>query len=602
MINFNRKLVPEFAKGYKHTKRAIRYAQYVKEGKISASLSVRLACDKFLYELEQEKNNPDFEFYFDKVEAEKVCCFLESLQHVKGKWVAQPLEQRFLKLEPWQEFIAVNIFAWKKCKNGLRRYREAYIEVPRKNGKSFFSAGFGLYMFCIDREPGAEVYCSATSLKQAEKVFIPASMMTKKNKALQKKYGVKIYKRSMELPDGSVFEPIISKPKDGASPHCSIIDEYHEHPDDRLYQSQATGMGGRSQPLMIVITTAGFDIQSPCKIKHDEAFKNQELLYEQQDQTLFTIIYSIDKDDDPFTLEALKKANPNYGVSVDEDFCLSNLKKAINNLSMRADYLTKYLDVWVSASSTYFDILAWQSLADTNLDINDFKDCECFIAVDMAARYDLTVIFLCFIRKEPDSLKHLYVFQETYLPSETLNDTEQLNYKRYQTLRKYPNKNCKSGYIITETDGAEIDSEFIYTEIESLIQKYNNIQEIIFDPWQARPIITKLQKKHPSIPIVEMAMNVKNLSPGMKETTGAIQSKRIHHDGNPMLAWNMQNVTAHVDANDNVFPRKENPNYKIDGAVTLIMCANRTENYDPKPNISAIIMRGGGMRTFNDDV
>lgn len=592
--------IPVFARGYAHFKSAVKYAKDVCAGKIVVSESPLLACQKFLSDLEKSKDK-SFPFYFDKVEAERVCCFAETLQHVKGKWASAHIESRFFKAEPWQLFILCCVFGWKKRSNGKRRYSEVYIEVPRKNGKSFLSAAIGLYMFLCDHESGAEVYCGATSFDQALHVFNPASQMIERNTALKKKYRIRVMKRSMSLPDGSVFMPIIAKPKDGASPHCSILDEYHEHPTDALYQSQITGIGARDQPIILIITTAGKDIQSPCHEQHDRVLKNQQTKDgELVDEGLFGIIYSIDKDDDPYKIESLIKANPNYGVSVDRDFLERQMTNAIKYVNLRSDYLTKHLDVWVSQKSAYFDILAWQELGNEDLDIRDFEtECDCFIAVDMSARFDLTVITTTFVRREKDGLKHLYVFQDSYLPEETVEDVSNPNYKRYQTMMRMDNRNTLSGKLLTITPGAEIDSDFIYAEIEEKIRRYNRLQEVIFDPWESRPIISKLSKNFPKLTILEMQQNTKNLSAGMKEVTGAIMSRRIHHDGNGILTWNMQNVESKTDNNGNEFPTNSNPKInKKDGAVTLIMTANRTENYEPKTSSSELILRGGGFRFF----
>lgn len=601
MTNFRFKpsQIPKFAKGYKHFKGALKYAKDVVSGKIIVSISPRLACSQFIKELELSENDKDYPFYFDKVEAERICCFAETQQHVKGKWASASLDKRYFVTEPWQKFILCLIFGWKKKSDGKRRYREVYIEVPRKNGKSFFASVIGLYMFLCDHEAGAEVYCGATSLSQAKKVFNPARRMLMLNKALRYKYNVEVKQLSLNLSDDSIFEPIVSKPQDGASPHCSILDEYHEHPDDSLYESQSTGQGARDQPLILAITTAGKDISSACHELHERVLKNQELPLDQQEQSLFGIIYSIDKDDDPFCIESLKKANPNYGISVNESFFEEVLSKAIKNVSFRNDYLTKHLDVWVAQKNAYFDILLWNKQGNSNLNIKDFIDCDCFLAIDMSAKFDLTVITTGFLRKESDGLKHLYVFQDTYLPEDTIEDTNNPNYKKYQKFANMTNKNTESGKLLTVIDGAEIDLDYIENEICSKIERYENIQEVIFDPWQARPIINRLAKRFPKLTIVEMNQTAKNLSPGMKEITGAMLSARIHHDNNAILTWNMQNVESKTDNNGNEFPTNKNPKLnKKDGAVTLIMVGSRVENYEPKVSLSKEIVNGRGFRVF----
>lgn len=588
--------VPVYAKGFRNYKSALNYATDVIAWKITVCKNVYLVCKQFIDELSREQDK-DFPFYFDKISAERICAFASTQQHVKGKWASKPLKDRYVKLEPWQQFLFCCVFGWKKKSTKKRRYKEAYVEVPRKNGKSFISAVIGNYMFLCDGEAGAEVFCMATSLHQADEVFKPAKLMLTRNEKLMSKYRVDVKTRKMELNDGSKFEPIVAKPKDGTSPHCAIIDEYHEHKTDALYQSQMTGLGGRDQPLVLVITTAGKDITSPCHELHDRVINEIKLPWDMQDHSLFGLIYSIDEEDDPYTIESLQKANPNYGVSVNDDYLSRQLDTAKKYVALRSDYLTKNLNVWVAQSYAYFDMLTWGELAKPELDINDFKNDIGFLAVDMSAKFDLTVITVCFVRKEADDQKHLYVFQNTYLPEFTVYDTDNPNYRKYQVMLGTDNKNTTSGKLLTVVPGAETDTDYIYAEICILLNKYNNIRECIFDPWQAVSLMVRLKKDRPRMSVVEMGQTAKNLSPGMKEITGAMLNKRIHHDGNEILAWNMQNVESKTDKNGNEFPQNSNPKVnKKDGAVTLIMCASRISMFDPKPRIADMIKSGGGVR------
>lgn len=594
MTNFKTRLknseIPLYAKGFSHFKKAVKYAKDVVSGKIPASESPRLECERFLNELilSEEKEYP---YYFDKVAGEKICCFMETLQHVKGKWARGEEQNRYLKLEPWQCFICVNIFGWKKKADGLRRYVLVYLELPRKQGKSFFSAGFGLYMFAVDGEAGAEVYCGATSLDQAMHVFKPACLMVEKNPFFKKKYKVTVKKEFMELPDGSIFKPIIGTAKDGSSPHCAILDEVHEHPNDELYQSQITGLGSRDQPLVILITTAGKDIESFCKEQHDYVFKNQQVPIKEQDLTTFGMIYSIDKDDDPYTLESLIKANPNYGVSLKEDYLKRQLAIAKRSPKDRADFLTKNLNVWLNAKQAFFDMTQWNDCRDETLDIEDFINDDLFIAFDMSAKYDLTTITLTFVRRI-NGYKHSFVFIYTYLPTDTIEDISNFNYKLYQKYVQIQSKNCPYGTLITPIAGSEIDTDYLYEELVMIINKFKKIKEIVYDPWRTPSVMNRLAKNYAFLRdrIIEMTQNTKNLNAGMKEMQSAIISKRLHHDGNPILAWCVSNVISKEDNKGNDFPTKANKNAKIDGAVCEIMAQNRIELYNPVKTLTERIL------------
>lgn len=588
--------VPLFAKGFTHYKRAVSYAKKVVDKKIDVCLSVRLECARFLKELELEKDK-DYPYYFDKIAGEKNCAFLETLPHVKGKWVRNAVN--VLHLEDWQCFICVNVFGWKKKKDKLRRYILAYLELPRKQGKSFFVSGWGLYMFCIDGEAGAEVYCGATSLDQAEHVFKPARIMVEKNKVLKNKYHINVKKEFMELPDGSIFKPIISDAKDGSSPHCAILDEVHQHPNDELFQAQITGMGARDQPLAILTTTAGKDIESFCKQEHDYVLKNQQLDLSVQDLTTFGIIYSIDEDDDPLTVESLKKANPNYNISVSEDYLLRQLDIAKRSPKDRADFLTKHLNVWINAKSAFFDVMAWQEQADRTLNINDFVNDDLFVAVDLASKYDFTVIVLGFLRVI-DGKKHLFMFMNTYLPTETIEDSTKINYKLYQRFNNTENPNCENNRLLNGIIGAEVDHDYIYDELEKIVKKFKKLKEIVYDPWHTPSIMTKLTKNYPTLrdKVIEMQQSTKNLNMGMKELQGSLLNKRVHHDGNEILTWNIGNVISKEDNKGNDFPCKANVNQKIDGAVCAIMISNRVAVYTPRQSMAERILHGVGIGTI----
>jgi phage terminase large subunit-like protein len=269
-----------------HVDAALRYCRDIIRGDIPACKLTQLACRRHLDDLERAKGNTrdraansDFPFYFDPEQAERVCKFGEQLPHVKGKWARRdplnPTANR-LRFVPFQSFALVSIFGWLRCGTartlasgrvvGVRRFTEADIWMPRKNAKSTLAAVIGHWMFAKDDEPGAEVYCGAGSKKQAWEVFGPARQMCIAEPRLQKQLGIEVNAQSLiRNSDGSLakFEPVIGKPGDGASPHCAIIDEYHEHKTSDQFDTFQTGMGAREQSLILVISTAGQSVQSP---------------------------------------------------------------------------------------------------------------------------------------------------------------------------------------------------------------------------------------------------------------------------------------------------------------------------------------------------
>lgn len=349
---------------YPNVNDANRYARDVVAGKILACRYVKLACQRHLNDLERAKDQR-WPYRFDRDKAERFCRFSQKMPHTSGEWARKKLR---LTLEDWQKFCFCVSFGWVRKSDGLRRFQEIYIEVPRKNGKSLIAASVGIYMFCADDEHGAEVYCGATTEKQAFKVFEPARQMVQKLPALRKRFSIKPWAKKMTRPDGSVFAPIVGDPGDGDSPSCAIIDEYHEHATDALYTTMTTGQGAREQPLTLIITTAGYDIASPCYDKRSQVVEILEgIRTDGANETIFGIIYTLDKDDDWTTEEAIRKANPNLGVSLKPEFLRAKQELAKTTPSQTNKILTKHFNLWVSSKAAFYNMQRWQEAADPSL-------------------------------------------------------------------------------------------------------------------------------------------------------------------------------------------------------------------------------------------
>ena len=298
---------------YPHVEAAMGYVDGVLSGRISSCRFIKLACQRHLDDLKKAEE-PDYPFYFDPAKAERVCRFVEMMIHTKGKWQRQPLI-----LEPWQLFSIVVPWGWMRRSNHKRRFTEIYEEEPRKNAKSTKLAALGNYMLTADGEPGAEVYCGATSEKQAWEVFKPARLMALWNDEYRDAFSIHVGAKNLAILDGgSKFEPVIGNPGDGSSPSYAIIDEYHEHKTPDQYDTMKTGMGAREQPMLHIITTAGTDISGPCYAKRQEAIKVLEGVLE--NDALFVLIYALDESDDWKDFAVWAKTNPNLGVSIFEDY------------------------------------------------------------------------------------------------------------------------------------------------------------------------------------------------------------------------------------------------------------------------------------------
>ena len=541
-----------------HAAAAIAYAEGVKDGSILACKWARLACARFLRDLRRAKR-PSFAYSFDQAKAERVCRFIELLPHVKGKW-ARPdpstHQPQTIKLEPWQCFILCNIFGWIRRATGLRRFRSASVYVPRKNAKSTLAAAIGWWMLAKDDEPGAEVYSGATTEHQAWEVFGPALQMAKAVPAMPKGLGVTVNAGSLiKESDNSRFLPIIGKPGDGASPHCAIVDEYHEHPTSDLYDTMQTGMGAREQPLILVISTAGSDLKGPCREdwKTCEAILNGTI----KDETHFGIIYTLDEGDDWTTETALRKANPNFDVSVSGDFLRDQLSKAKRDPRSQGTFKTKHLNQWVTAKYGYFNVQRWHELENKNLKREDFAGQPCILAGDFGNKRDLTDLVMLFPRGDGK----FAVFCNHYIPRDTVDEPQHQHYQAWER-----------GKWLTVTEGSVMDPDRIYDDAEQIL-KIHGVIEMPIDPNRAWGMVPEFQRR--SLPVVEYRLTVLMMSEPMKFLDALMQSGRIEHNGDPVLAWAIGNVTAKEDVKGNVYPNKEGEENKIDPAVALIMAVGR---------------------------
>jgi phage terminase large subunit-like protein len=543
---------------------AEKYARQVATGELPASKWARLACKRHLDDLAKSTavNALDAELWkyeFSVEKAERACRFIELLPHTKGKWASQA---ELMVLQPWQVFIVWVIFGWIKKTTQTRRFSLVYLEVSRKNGKSQLAAAIGLYLLAADGEFGAEVYSGATTEKQAFEVFRPASQMMERSPELAQALGVTVASKKLSVQaDGSRFEPVVREPGDGASPHGAIVDEYHEHDADVLFDTFRTGMGAREQPLALVITTAGTNMAGPCKALQGDVCKVLEGSLDRDE--VFGIIYTIDAGDAWTSEAALKKANPNIDVSVSLEFLLTEQRAAIANARKQGVFQTKHLCVWVGANMAYFNLQRWKELGDPALKAESFAGSTCVAAVDLSSKKDFTARVIGF-KKVIAGKEHYFVFVRLYLPEAEAQLPEKQHYQDW----------AKNGHI-TVTTGNTIDMELVEREtIEDC--KTFKARELAHDPWNADQLVQAVEVATKTA-AVKMLQTAAMLSAPMKELDALITDGRIHHDGNPTMAWMMGNVTAHEDANENVFPRKEpgREENKIDGAVALIMVVGR---------------------------
>lgn len=549
-----------------YTDTAYKYCNDVVSGVIPACQLVRSACQRHLSDLERK----DFPYRFDKEKAEKRCRFSEKFVHVKGKWTGQPIV-----LSPHQVFIQACIWGWVHKKTGMRRFNIAYIEEPRKNGKSLDAATTGLYMLVADGEAGAEVYSGASTEKQALEVFRPAWLMAQKKPAFRDHFSISLSGTPKNptsiyrVNDMSRFELLVGNPGDGASPHCAIIDEYHEHRTSDQYDTMETGMGSREQPLMLVITTAGIDTSSPCYAMHLRAANVLNGTIE--DEAFFAIIFTIDPEADWKDFNVWKAANPNYGISINEEYLKRKYTETLNNAEKQNINLCKHLNIWTNAGIAWMNMVKWNACIDTTLRMEDFIGQPCWVGLDLASKVDICAVTMLF-----KADRGYVVFGKYYLPSERVDEAGNEHYVKWS----------KEGYI-TVTEGARTDFKIIEEDLKQINRSYPII-ELAFDPRESGYLIANIMEWMRPEKCVEITQGPALMSQPMKELEALVHAQGIWSDGNPVLTWMVGNVVKKQGRAGGpvkyYYPTKEKDESKIDGAVALIMAISRAMMGDGIPS------------------
>lgn len=543
--------------------RAKRYAQRVISGKEVAGKPEIWACERFCRDLARQ-GDPDFPYVIDERKGNRECYFLELLPHIKGEW-AKPIyvDGRFtyakIALEDWQVFIEFQLFAWVHRETGLRRFQRSYEEIARKNAKSTRGAGRMLYMLTADGEPGSHCYSAATTGDQAREVFDVARNMAMREPEFLKRFGVDVGKHDITVPGtASSFKPLNAEGStlDGLNVHGGLVDEVHAHKRRDLWDVLDTATGARSQALLSAITTAGANRAGICYELRDYTLKVLQGVV--VDETWFGIIFTIDEGDDWRDPLVWRKANPNLGISVKQEVLEAACRKAIAMPSAQANFLTKHLNVWVSSDSAWMDMEAWDRCADRSLTLDKVKHLPCWIPLDLASKVDVAAAPRLFYDKDQD---RYFLISRFYLPERAIAVGRNSQYDGWR----------RSRHLIV-TPGEVIDFDQIEDDLRADVCTLE-VQELPFDPWQATQLAGHLLEE--GAPMVEYRQTVQNMSEPMKSFEALVLQGKLVHDGNPMMTWMVSNVVCHRDAKDNIYPRKEREENKIDGPVAVIMGLGR---------------------------
>jgi len=573
--------------------RTERYAHQVLAGEVVAGKWIKAACRRFLDDLEAQAT--DWPYRFDPLLVERICSFAELMPHVEGEW-AKPVyvdgvaRVQRIRLEDWQVFFLANLFGWVNKATGLRRFRRFYEEVARKNAKTAIGAIICNYLTFADGEPGAQVYSFATKKDQAKIVWSTAKAMVQREPEFAHLGAAYNTLAIFSLTSNSTFKPLARDhgSLDGLNTHGFLADEVHAQKERGLWDVMDSSTGARSQAMGGGITTAGSDRAGicyelrayVCKILNGVLHRHGGLGFKIEgdsvvDDTWFGLIYTIDDDDDPFDEACWPKANPNLNVSVKLDDMRAQAAKAMVMASATNEFLTKRLNVWVNADTAWMDMRAWNACADRDLDPAQFEGQECWAALDLASRSDIAAKAKLF-RREINGVWHYYLFVTSYLNEEAVEASSNSQYKGW----------ARAGHLVV-TEGNTTDFGKIREDLREDAKAFRLV-EVPYDPYQATQLAQEMVAE--GLPMVELRQTVQYLSEPMKELEALALSGRLHHTGCPVLEWMVANVVCHRDAKDNIYPRKERYENKIDGVVAAIMALARcmVGSKVPKPGFAEV--------------
>ena len=520
-------------KGYYH------YVEDVLNGKIVVGELIKLACQRFKDDLQRE------DIYFNESVVDKAINFIGTLKHFMGK-----SSGKHFKLENWQQFIIANIVGWYWKDGNTRRFTSSYIEVSRKNGKTALAAALCLYYLIADGEDGAEVDLAANSKEQAEIAFEFCSSFSKQLDP-KGKY-LKPYRDNVQFALNNsklkVFAADDSK-LDGFNASFGLIDEYHAAKNSKVRDVIKSSMGMRNNPHLCTITTAGFDKTLPCYKLRSTSIEILNKL--KTDDSMFIAIYSLDDKDDWTDKDNWVKCTPNLNITVTSKYIKEQVQSAINNPSEEVGVKTKTLNLWCDVADVWLPE-SYIVKASKDIHLENFRDCECYIGVDLSATSDLTAVSYL-IEKD-----NIYYFKtDYYLPESALVDKpDRETYKLW-----------KQQGLITITTGNVTDYDYITNDIVAA-SNILNIQKIGYDKWNATQ--WAIHATEIGLPLEEYPQTMGNFNRPTKELERLILSGNTVIDNNEITRWCFRNVELKSDYNGNVKPNKGIRSKKIDGVIAII--------------------------------
>jgi phage terminase large subunit-like protein len=525
------------------------YAQSVVDGRLPAGKYHRLGCVRHLKDRARE-GTPGFPYRFDLAKAERVFKFAEKLKHYKGQWAGQ-----FIRLEPWERFVLGSVFGWVHQQTGLRRFRTSFVQIPRKNGKTLIAAIVLIYVAFFDGEAGAEGYSIAMKRDQAKLVFNDARRLILSS-GLRNRIVVQV--ANLHRDDtASKVEPLGADhdSTDGLNPNVVIVDEMHAMKDRGMLDVMETATGARLQPLIYIITTFGHDPVSPWGDQHDYACKILEGVL--VDESFFVFTTHADPEDDWTLPETARKANPNYGISVNPEDLAAKVLKAKGIPAAAATYKQKHLNLLVGSSNPCLSVDGWRK-GQTQWAPADMVHQRCFVGIDLASKIDLCCC--SFVFPPAAGRASWRLLQYIWTPADTLADRAHRDRAPYDVWRD-------QGWLVA-TPGTQIDHQLIRVVLREARTRYD-IEQIGFDPWHADTLISQLVNEDgfPETQVLLVPQTFAGMSSACLTMQAEILSGHVDARGCPVTAWAVSNVVANQDTKENLMFAKGKSRGRIDPVI-----------------------------------
>lgn len=531
----------------------IDYSKDVVRGEVIACRKHEWACKRFLRDIERE-GTEEFPYVFDEAKAQRFLDWMMLFKHSKGVLAGQKIVPSDI-----QAFVFASVYGWVHKETELRRFKKFYWQVARKNAKSQSLALVALYEAFAFGQNQAEVFCAATRTEQARIIWREAKWLIDNCTDLKGKYKV-AYGKIEHLKSGSFIQALSredNKKGDGTHPQAAVIDEYHLHDISEVLDNMASGMGARTQPLLSIITTAGFDLAKPCyRVEYKYIAQILDPNNPVTNEEYFAMVNEMDEGDDVKDERNWVKANPIL-CSYDEglNYLRGQIKEALDVPEKMRNFLTKNMNVWINLKEKgYLDLSKW---VDCGGELPDLNGLECFMGVDLSSKIDLTSVSFEF----PLVDGRYAILSHSFMPEDTLEERMKMDSMPYDLW-------VDQGWI-SLTSGAVVDYRFIESYVEEQVKENGwVIKEICYDPYNATQFAQNMESE--GYMPVEIRQGMKTLAEPTKNFREMVLQKRIVHNNNPVLTWAVGNAITRQDHNENIMLDKDKSAQRIDPIVAVI--------------------------------